>query len=580
MAHAFSFASAAAPLQGPCFPAGPDSSHVPATSVARMKKNSLVWRAGLLLSVLCASGCAPGVKRLDSVPSVNTPALAAMQSGVAEASAQMTANMDLMTQRLETTGLRLETELVVPPADDPLTRKTVSLSMQDARAGQLLWVLASEFGLSLSIDPAVLNLPQVSNLHLQKVTGRQALDHILENFDLYGKVSPDNVLVVKLMDERTFDVEALTGKSALSVGVGGDVFGSSGKDGGSTLKDNLSLAGDYGDKVDGSEQLMKSLEAILADEPGAEKSPGKEKPRLTLDRSGGILYVRARPSRMRAIEGFIEQGKRFRGRQIQIDAQLLDVQVSDGTALGIDWNLLGNRIIGRFGAGAASLSPLTTALVDGAGLNGRSITIPAQAVGVAGSTAAGIAVANNTFSAAVSALRTFGTVKLLSNPTIRVRNGVPAYLSVGNNIRYIQKLTSNSTNTGGTTTTSTDVVTDSLFSGVVLGVSAVVKNDGFVELFVRPSQTQVQEKSLIPYDVGSGNKVTLPIINTKSITTTLNIRNGDTIVIGGLIDQQLGTSNSDVPGLSDAPGIGRLFGNSSNDHVTRELVVVLRARVL
>lgn len=212
----------------------------------------------------------------------------------------------------------------MPQPVDPLALKTVSLSMQNARIGQLLWPLSTDFGISLSIDPLVLEMTQVSNLHLQKVNGRQALNHILSTFDVAGVLGPDNVLVVSMMEERTFDIEMLAGKTSINVGVGGDVFGSSGKDSG--VKDSLSLSGDFGDKADGIDHLVKSVEAILAEEQGSKDT--REKGRYTVDRGGGILYVRARPSKMRAIEKFVAQGKVFRARQVQIDAQLIDVQLA------------------------------------------------------------------------------------------------------------------------------------------------------------------------------------------------------------------------------------------------------------
>ncbi|RYX90361.1 MAG: pilus (MSHA type) biogenesis protein MshL [Comamonadaceae bacterium] len=532
--------------------------------------------AGIFSALLL---CACTVPARRPQPAYDLPKLATTtENAVVDGSAQLAQANDALSIRLDR-KISAVVHDAAPVPDDPLSRKTVSLSMQNARVGQLLWPLSNEFGISLSIEPAVLDMQQVSNLHLQKVTGRQALNHILAMYDLAGTLGPDNVLVVGMMEEKTFDIEILAGKTSINVGVGGDVFGSSSKEAG--VKDSLSLAGDFGEKSDGVDHLVKSIEAILAEDQGG-KDTGREKSRYTVDRSGGILYVRARPSRMRAVEKFISQGKVFRGRQVQIDAQLVDVQLSDSSQLGIDWNLLGRRVVGRFGAGAATLGALPGGSLSGGGsLNSRVVTLPAQAVGNANGTGGGIGFGNNSFSVALNALRTFGTVKLLSNPTVRVRNGVPAYLSVGNNIRYIQKITASINNqSGGASTTSMDVETSSLFSGVVLGVSALVKNDGFIELFVRPSQTQVQSKSLDPIDVGAGNKVSLPVVNTKSITTNLNIRDGDTIVIGGLIDQQLEDTDQDVPGVSDIPLLGRAFGNNSRGRQTRELVVVLRARVL
>jgi len=193
----------------------------------------------------------------------------------------------------------------------------------------------------------------------------------------------------------------------------------------------------------------------------------------------------------------------------------------------------------------------------------------------------GIGFANDSFSVALNALRSFGSVKVLSNPTVRVRNGVPAYLSVGANVRYVTEISTTFNNIGGgSSNSSSDVQTDSLFSGVVVGVAPFIHEDGRVELFVHPMQTQVQPQSLALVDVGNGNSVTLPIINTKSITTTLNLNNGDTVVLGGLIDQQFTNANKGLPGLSDIPGAGVLFDNRSDSHKSRELVIILRVRVI
>lgn len=522
---------------------------------------------GALLACIVLTGCVGTPSAYPSLRPVDIALLTTIEDTVVDVSGELFASQDTVQGRLNQRRV-VEPRNALSAEVDPLSQKVVSISIQDARVGMLLWILSTEFGISLAIDPAVLELPQVANLHLQKITGRQALNHILATFDVVGKLGADNVLTVKLSEERLFDVETLIGKTSLELSAGGDVFGAGSKEG-KNLKDSLNLAGDYGDKSDSLDNLMKSIDTILSESPGT----GKEKARYTLDKNGGVLYVLARPSRIRSIEKLIEQGKRFRGRQVQIDAQLIDVQLNDSAQLGIDWALLSSRLIGRLGSGAASIAGLTT---TGASLNGRSVTIPNQSVGSANEVGGGIGFSSNSFSATVNALRSFGSVKILSNPTIRVRNGTPAYLSVGNNVRYVQKLTSNTSNAAGTSTTSIDVQTDSLFSGVVVGVSALVKADGFVELFVRPSQTQVQDKSLALVDVGSGNRVTLPVVNTKSITTTLNIRDGDTVVIGGLIDQQMGNADQGIPGMGNWP----VFGSTSKTQMTRELVVVLRVRVL
>ena len=178
-------------------------------------------------------------------------------------------------------------------------------------------------------------------------------------------------------------------------------------------------------------------------------------------------------------------------------------------------------------------------------------------------------------------LRDFGNVKILSNPSIRVRNNVPALLSVGTSNRYVAKSSVSVTNPGGgASTTTADVQTDSVFSGVIIGVVPFIGEHGNVELLINPMQTEVDTVSLQLQDVGGGNKVTLPKISFKGLTTTLSIKDGDTVIIGGLIDQSTAGDDRGTPGLSDVPLFGKMFGNESTSHHTRELVMVLKVKLL
>lgn len=496
--------------------------------------------------------------------------LESMQAAVVDGSSQLFEEQHALRERIEQ---KSETLLPTPPkASDPLQAKKISMSMQDARIGQLLWVLAGEFGLSLSIHPSVLSMTQVANLHLQNVTGREALELILEIFDVDGQLVDGRILRVSQQQEKIFNLDTLTGKSFIDLSVGGDLFGSGSGKGSQSLKDALTLGGEFGERGDGTEQLLKTIESLLAD-----NGTGSEKARFGVDRAGGTLYVKASPSRVAAVQALLDRGMKFRQRQVQIEAQLVDVQLSEGSQLGIDWTLLNSRVAARLGSESATAMS-TSDTLGNFRIGDRSLTIPAQQIGLPGG--GGALLTGRSFTVALNALQTFGTVKVLSNPTIRVRNGTPALLTVGTNSRYVQKITSNQTQSGSGTSVSNDVQTDSVFAGVVVGVSAVIKSDGAVELFIRPSQTEVQERSLALVDVGQGSKVTLPVINTKSITTTLNILTGETVIIGGLISQQLGSGGSGLPGVSRLSGLESIFGTKSDSSSARELVVILRVRVI
>jgi general secretion pathway protein D len=537
-----------------------------------------------VLLALALGGCnaPPSAKSVQRLMNGDPARSQATQSSVVDGARDLAESRDDLLDRLERRAPPPSPEPLVPD-DSPMNRKRIGISMQNARIGQLLWILSTEFKISLAVDPAVLEMPQVASLHLQQVTGRDALAHILRVFDVHGNLGKDNVLVVHMDEERVFDLSMLIGRSTLELNGGGDVFGS-GKDGGSGLKSSLTIKSDLGDKGDGFDYIAKSVDAILGGAAGAASAAaptdGREKPRTSINRSNGTLYVRARPSIVQSVEKIVAQESSFRQKQIQIDAQLIDVQLNDSSEFGIDWNAFGSRFTASAGTGSIGIGGASTTTAARVLPGSRAVTIPAQTIGSSGSTSGGIGYRSNHFSIALNALKSFGAVRVLSNPSVLVRNGMPAYLSVGNSIRYVQKITNTVNNTNSASTTSVDVVTDSIFSGVVVGVSAVVKKNGLIELFIHPSQTQVNENSLALVDVGAGNRVTLPRVSTKGIATTLNIQDGDTVVIGGLIDQQRGGVGGSVPGLGEVPAVGKLFTSDQSVDNARELVVVLRARAL
>ncbi len=481
------------------------------------------------------------------------------------------------------------------PSEGVLVSKKFGMSMQDARIGQLLWILAQEFNLGLSIEPTVLESTKTVNLFLKDVTGRQALVHILKAFDVHGSVDNDGVLRVNSLQERIFPVDALAIRGALGVNVGGDALGSGGGQASGGLRDSVVLTGGVGDeKSDVWASLGKTLDALLSSEnegkvsAGAGAAPAKsaDAPRYSMDRNSGSLYVRASPSKVRTVAQILAQGRSYRSRQVQIDAQLLDVSLNNESSLGINWTALGNRVMASVGTTPINIGQALGTVGATPNLLGRSVIIPSQSMGGSGATGGGITLSNRVFSATLNALQTYGKVKVLSNPSIRVNNGVPAFMTVGTNYRYVKEITSVAATTsggggaGGITPITMEVKTDSVFSGVMLALGAVVKDGGEIELFVRPSQTVVDRDSLSLVDVGDGARLTLPIVNTKSMTTMLNMKDGDVVLLGGLIAQESTNSRDGIPGLSEAPGIGALFRSTAEYGATRELVMVIRARII
>lgn len=549
------------------------------------------------MGVLTLSACSNMPPRsAQELPPTEYKALERSGAAIVEESSKLSAQQDRLREQIERSLEREAETAPLAPAYDPLENTVVSISMFNADVGQLLWALADELKMNLIVDPRVLEQRQRTSLHLRNVSAREVYNHIIDAFDLHGETR-GGALVVGQMRERIFNVDLLNSSTSFDLSTGGDVFGAgmqSAGGGGQSLRGTLTMSGSVGKDNDPYKQLDAALKVILGAEQnaaaaarGPDDPPPPEQGRYSLDPSSGTLFVRARPSQIRAVEELIGHTTQKMRRQVLVEAQILDVSLNDDFQYGVDWNLLRNRVAGIYGDNPATILPEADSVLPYGrygrfGDQGRNIVFPNQTLGSAVGRGLGLSYLSDTFSAALNALRTFGNVKVLSNPSVRVRNGSPAYLSVGSNIRYVTKSTSNFSNTGGGTAynQSTDIQTDSLFSGVVIGVAPIVHENGSVELLVHPMQTEVEPGSLTLREFPNGNAVTLPIINVKGITTTLNLRDGDTVLLGGLIDQKASLSDSGIPGLSDVPAFGKLFGSRGKQQNTRELVLVLRVKVI
>ncbi|MDR3157772.1 MAG: pilus (MSHA type) biogenesis protein MshL [Zoogloeaceae bacterium] len=565
--------------------------------------SSLQRAACFAASVFFLQACSThrSFEALDPNEPIPVTGLAETVSGESEKLAQQ---HEALRARLDRAAVVERAARPVAPKYDPLENETISINMHDTGIDWLLWTLANQLGMNLVVDPLVLRQEIRASLALKNVTTRELYNHILETFDLRGEIR-NGALRIDLYEERIFSAGFLNTNLSINLASGGDVFGSNVSAGDSvsgsanTLRADFGISGNTPRQIDTYEELENAVKNILglaegrlptqpsARNPsvtGAEQGGVAAEPspvRYSLNRTSGALYVKARPSQIRAIQQIIDLNKTILRRQLLVEAQLIDVQLNDGHQFGVDWTLLRRNVAGVYGADSLRVQEHSSSFPDGTLLD-RTLTIPAQAIGGAlAGNSLGLSYGDERFSATIKALSSFGTLRVLSNPSVRVRNGTPALLSVGANIRYITKSSSTFNNIGGgSATTTSDVETDALFSGVVVGVVPYIHDNGRIELLIHPVQTEVTPESLSLIDVGNGNVVTLPRINYKGLTTTLNLGDGDMVMIGGLIDQNQSNNKDGLPGLSNIPAVGNLFGEQSKSHQSRELVIVLRVRLL
>lgn len=586
----------------------------------------------LVCAALVLSGCASQPPRsATSLPPPDTKAADNLREHAAQESQRLLIHQQMLLAEMNKAAAP---PVIAPvaPVFDPLEGKLINVAMSKASISQILSAFADAGNLNLIVDPNVLKGGQLADMHLRQVTLREGFNEVLRTYDVAGEFR-GNTLRVNLTEEKFFSLNFLNTKSSIQMGSGGNVFGSTtsgGSGGGSSSggsggtgaqQGSLTMAGSGGSNTDPYLEIEQAIKAVLGDNaqdraaqqqqqslaasgalappsatwPGMPTTPSArpavpqaplatmgEDSSFTLNKMTGTLYVKARPSKMRAVEKMLAQVHKVLGKQVYVEAQLIDVQLSDNFEFGVDWTNLRGRLAAGFGSSPMQLGGSSGTLPNaGTGYPARAISIPAALIGSVSGPALGMSYQGSNYGIVINALRAYGNLKVLSNPNVQVRNGTPALLSVGTSSRYVSQSASTQTVPGGgASTTSSSVQTDTVFSGVMVGVLPMVRDDGRIELMLNPMQSDVDPASLQLVAVGGENLVSLPKVSYKGLTTTLNVGDGDVVVVGGLIDQRTSNNDRGAPGVSDVPLLGKLFGNENKVHGSRELVIVLRVRVL
>lgn len=208
---------------------------------------------------------------------------------------------------------------------------------------------------------------------------------------------------------------------------------------------------------------------------------------------------------------------------------------------------------------------------DAFDIGGDSYDIGFLGAGASLATALGVpnlSVSSTDFSLLVRALQAQGKLQILSNPRLTVNNNEVASIQVGENVALPDEV---ETLTDGRTRASVrreDV-------GVLLTVTPSISSDGFVRLDIEPEISTVTERTTqITEDFAA------PIISTRKVDTTVTVRDGQTVVIGGLIQTTQQERRTKVPLIGDIPYLGIPFRSHDIQDVRTELLVILTPQVI
>ncbi|MEI6268586.1 MAG: secretin N-terminal domain-containing protein [Methylococcaceae bacterium] len=442
---------------------------------------------------------------------------------------------------------------------------------------------AREFFMSLAVDSNenMLVHPEVTgliSLELKNVNVPLVLEAVQKVYGYdYKKTEIGYVIYPATLQTRTFKIDRLDllrqGKSSTYVtsgqtgsstsGYGGSssmsysgVGGLPGNQPGGNNQSNTS-AGGAAPRTSGSsittttetdfwKELDEALHALIAVDKDAA---------VVINRQSGVVIARAKSMQLREIDNFLTTTQNQISRQVILEAKILEVTLDDKHQDGVKWSS-----IVREGLQAFATSGVYTLTAN------------------AGSFVAG------DFTAVVDLLESQGKTNVLSSPRIATLNNQQAIIKVGEDASFVTGVSPGIVATGGfsnAVTKPTPVLTP-YFSGIALDVTPQINDSGDISLHIHPAITEVKNKD-VEYTIdGIGSTSTVPtalniIRETDSI---VKAKNGQIIVLGGLMQDRKQEDKEGVFGFSRIPYLGKLFRTDTGRNTKTELVILLKATLI
>lgn len=293
--------------------------------------------------------------------------------------------------------------------------------------------------------------------------------------------------------------------------------------------------------------------------------PGDSEREVIVNSVAGTVSVFANERQQTLIQDFLDRISNASQRQVMIEATIVEVTLKDQYRAGVDWTRALQGAVGwqitTVGGGSNALAGTLAPWIE-ATYNG-----------------------SNGFKAAIDLLESFGKTKVLSSPQLMALNNQTALLKVVDNLVYfsvdVQQaiVTTSSTIPPAISTTAHTIPV-----GVVMSVTPQISATGQVSLTVRPTITRKVGDAADPNPQlkqdGLNISNLVPIIQVREMESLLQVRSGQTVMLGGLIQDDSSSTRDGLPVLSRPEGIGALFGQQEHLNSQTELVIFLRPTIV
>lgn len=440
--------------------------------------------------------------------------------------------------------------------------ETYSISAVNVPVNELLFQIAQDAGKDIDIYNGVQGSVTINALN-------QSLDTILNRISAQAgfiyELKENTILIrpdlpewrnykvdyvnVKKTSKESIDMKMSVSSGAVGTQGGGAASSSTKVDSETVhdfwqkLEDNITLLAQLDPNA--NRVLTPSVQGQNGNTPISLESVSQN---TVINAEVGVISVYTTDKQHRAIKNYIDQVTQRSTKQVLIEATVVEVSLSDNYKAGIDWS--------KFGGG---LFFTPTARFSSSGV------------------ATAISSAENILDN-LKFLQTFGDTKVLSSPKIMAINNQTALLKVVKNLVYFT-VEANTTNNEGVSQTTVETEVNTIPVGFTMSVTPFVSDSGLVTLNVRPTITEQIGTKRDP-NPNLTIESLIPVIQEKEMSSVLQLRDRQTAIIGGLIQDRNQQGRSGLPWLSDIPVLGDAFSAREDDTSKSELIIFIRPTII
>ena len=504
----------------------------------------------------------------------------------------------------------VEAPLLPPPPNSARAKAEVfSVSVHNVDIRNLLFAIARDARLNLDVHP---DLSGSVSMNAIDQTVTEILDRAAMQINMRYEMEGRNLFVMPdapMLRHYRIDYLNLARESRSEIGAStsiGQAGGGGGKAGNSSSASltNTSNNRFWETLTQNIRDLLRETDKVIPEgEPAAAAAPAaaastpagtaaapvapvaapvryRESASVIANPESGVISVRATYRQHMRVREFVDRVMKSAGRQVMIEATIVEVNLSDEYQQGINWSVL------RKGLPLLQIGPAGGALPSGVPVSG---IIPSMLNYTPSRTNNGVP----QWSGALRLLESFGNTKVLSSPKISAINNQAAMLKVTEDLVYFT-LTGNYTpGSGGSAPTFTITSTPNNVSvGLIMSVMPQVGEGDEVTLILRPTLSRVVSyvnDPAVPIYLAQARSDGLnlseissriPQIQTREMESVIKIRSGDTAVLGGLMRDDVSGNTDQTPFVGNVPGLGELFKYKNRSSGKSELVIFLRPTVV